>query len=112
MCKADPVIRFSAAQVLQSPWVAKRDDGPLMTEDDTVCRAIAERIKCFSSVSRYKKAVAYLVAHSLPERKLAKLRKAFEEIDTNGDGMLTYQELQAALHRSGVGITPEAFKGI
>jgi len=113
MCKVDPTVRFSADQALRSPWMAtKRDDGPGFTEDRDICTAIAVRARNFSGGSRIKKAIACLVAHSLPEAQLAKMRQAFQEIDANGDGMLTYEELRQVTSDTGVGITPRAYKGM
>lgn len=112
MCKTKPRDRFSAAAVLTSPWVANNMPEKQFLTDQLVQQTIVERMQCFSRANRCKKAVAYLVAHSLPEAKLAKMRRAFEEIDKNGDGMLTFEELKQATLQSGEEITPEAFHGI
>ena len=48
-----------------------------------------------------KKATLVFLASKLPEKYMEELRKAFIQIDDNGDGRIEMSEFKAALERTG-----------
>merc|ERR1712228_703673 len=51
----------------------------------------------FRSLSEFKKAALFIIASQLNEEQIRKFRDTFTVLDSNGDGVLTTEELKAGL---------------
>ena len=80
--------------MLSHPWLQAQGapDRPL----DSV---VMQRVAAFSAANQLRRAALVQVARSLPPTKVAGLRALFKAFDADGDGVLTPDELQAAVAR-------------
>ena len=71
--------------------------------------------KNYSSSNKLKKAVLTFIASRLSEEEVKKLKENFQKIDTNGDGMLSLEEVKKAIsHNKGISLSnvEQIFKSI
>lgn len=82
--------RLTAEQALTHPWMtAEPSDVPLNINIETLLQ--------FKQTRKLQKTVLLCIASQLNEREIEDLKARFEQLDTNGDGMLTLAELQQGL---------------
>jgi len=60
-----------------------------------------ESMRDFMEAASFKKATLIFLASKLPEKYLDELRKAFIQIDSNGDGRIERKEFKSALDKTG-----------
>jgi calcium-dependent protein kinase len=95
----EPSYRPTAAQALANPWLQRtyslqdRQASPALMHD--VNRALVQS----SHDSRFKKIVTMMIAYNYSNENLKELRNAFDTIDTNNHGTITYAEFRAALEK-------------
>ena len=98
-----PEGRLTAGQALTHPWVvATREDVPLSLNVDTLVQ--------FKQARKLQRSVLLCIASQCSEREIADLKARFEQLDTNGDGMLTFSELQQGLATLPIGELQEIWK--
>lgn len=86
----EPPKRPTAAQILEHPWLnTKTSSEPLKLNYN--------HMKEFCNYSKFKKIAVTLVATQLQEKDILELGKVFKQIDKNGDGMISLDELKHAL---------------
>eukprot|EP00929_Paragymnodinium_shiwhaense_P114756 TRINITY_DN83250_c0_g1_i1.p1 TRINITY_DN83250_c0_g1~~TRINITY_DN83250_c0_g1_i1.p1 ORF type:complete len:859 (+),score=238.65 TRINITY_DN83250_c0_g1_i1:221-2797(+) len=94
LLKMDPVLRFSAQQSLQHPWIQKFAPKakyiPMSTE-------VIDRLGSFRRYNKFKKAALNVIASLLNEEQLTFTRRLFQSLDVNGDGLLNIMELRERL---------------
>eukprot|EP01017_Pseudomicrothorax_dubius_P031206 TRINITY_DN395_c0_g1_i1.p1 TRINITY_DN395_c0_g1~~TRINITY_DN395_c0_g1_i1.p1 ORF type:complete len:456 (-),score=148.35 TRINITY_DN395_c0_g1_i1:194-1561(-) len=93
LTKADK--RPRAEEVLKHPWVTFVDE----RERATLPQLNFEHLKKFQSHSQLKKATLTFIASQLGEPEISHLRKLFERLDFNGDGVLTFDELKTGISK-------------
>lgn len=89
----DPDKRVSAAEALEHPWFKK------FAKADKVKKSLASKalnnLKNFRAEQKLKQAtLAYIVSQCLSKEETDKMEGIFAEMDTNGDGMLSKQEIR------------------
>jgi len=116
MCKVDPKVRFSAEAALHSPWMSQSCYA-LSNDNMLTSKAVVSGIQKFQRMSKAKKAAAYIVALNVTDaqqEQVAAIRRKFEDMDANGDGMLSLEEVQKGM--AGIGLegddVAEMFKDI
>jgi calcium-dependent protein kinase len=92
--------RFSAQQVLDHEWLKKirideKREAHLL---DLNYKSIIE----FSKMNQFKKSVLRFIASRVNNNEIKNLREIFVAMDSNGDGFLTYEELQSAFGKMNV----------
>jgi calcium-dependent protein kinase len=89
--------RLKAHEVLSHPWI--REDG--VAPDRPIDPAVQSRLKQFSAMNKLKKVAIRVIAESLSEEEIAGLKEMFKMMDTDNSGSISFDELQAGLHKVG-----------
>ncbi|CAN1148363.1 Calcium-dependent protein kinase 29 [Linum perenne] len=63
--------------------------------------AVFIRTRQFRAMNKMKKLALKVIAENLPEEEIKGLKQMFKNMDTDGSGTITYEELEAGLHRLG-----------
>jgi len=90
LCK--PASRLTAAEVLKQEWVlqeASANEEPLSLD--------YQSLKNFTNAQRLKKVALSVIASQLSEEEINELAAQFTKLDVNGDGVLTFEEMEAGL---------------
>ncbi|KAI9081795.1 hypothetical protein K1719_036057 [Acacia pycnantha] len=97
MLDPNPYSRLTSQEVLEHPWIQKRDQGPDVYLGDHV----RMRIKQFSLMNKFKKKVLRVVADSLPIEQIDRIKQMFHMMDKDKNGNLSFEELKDGLSRIG-----------
>jgi len=95
LIKKQPEFRMSAKQALEHRWL----QGQAGTED--LGRDLVESLSNYSSVSKLKKVLVRMLANQMTKADHRALRHQFDQMDTNGDGVINLEELTDYLHKQG-----------
>ncbi|MCQ2816650.1 MAG: protein kinase [archaeon] len=88
-----PEKRPNAQQVMDNPWV--KNNAP--NSKDSLKSFKVEKLKKYASTNKMKKAVLTYRASRSSNKEKAKMDKVFKAMDTNGDGMLSLEEIKAGI---------------
>jgi calcium-dependent protein kinase len=92
MMEYDVKKRYSAQEAYNDPWLRSFSRSDPNSKRLTV--AALTKMKSFRAEKKFQEATwAFLVTHMSSREEKAELLKAFQELDTNGDGKLTREEL-------------------
>jgi len=91
----EPAQRPTAADCLQLPWVADANASPTSEISSRTLLAL----KSFVNASKFKKKLLSEVSKKLSVEDLAQLRKEFDTLDLNHDGVLSSDEILKAVNR-------------
>ncbi|KAL5557807.1 hypothetical protein UlMin_034018 [Ulmus minor] len=94
MLRMDPRKRITAAEALEHPWL-KEDDEPCIDS------AVLVRMKQFRAMNKLKKLALKVIAENLSEEEIQGLKQMFKNMDTDGSGTITLEELRTGLTRLG-----------
>lgn len=95
---ADPARRLTAADALKHTWV----EGIAPTaQDHALGLNVFENLRRFRAQNELKKAALRVIADALSEGELLELRQAFAALDKDGDGFLTFEEIETGLQETG-----------
>ncbi|ONI32306.1 hypothetical protein PRUPE_1G360100 [Prunus persica] len=97
MLTRDAKKRITAAEVLEHPWMTK--DGE--ASDKPIDSAVLIRMKQFRAMNKLKKLALMVIAENLSEEEIHGLKQMFNNIDTDGSGSITFEELKTGLTRLG-----------
>lgn len=100
LLKFKPVERYSAADALHDSWVEEK--APSSTVQ--ISSRMIDKLRAFRNLNRFQKLAASVVAQTMDSTNVKKLRDIFVSLDTNGDGMLTVEELKAGMQKGGLEI--------
>jgi len=91
LCKPDK--RLKADAVLRHPWmtakIEKKDEKPLKLN--------YQMLRHFRNSEKLKKVALTFIASQMSESEIGGLASIFHKLDKNGDGVLTFEEMQAGL---------------
>ena len=93
----DQFMRLNDEQVLNHIWL--KNLAPNAKEGEKIQINI-NSFKNYSSSNKLKKAVLTFIASRLSEEEVKKLKENFQKIDTNGDGMLSLDEVKKAISQN------------
>ena len=106
----DPAKRMSASDALKHTWLLKtinsdsgngEGNGEEKDQDiDQDKELSVKALKAFRDFSLFKRAVLSVIAFSLGEEDVAKMRNAFQTFDIHKNGVVTFQEFTEILHGS------------
>lgn len=86
--------RFTLAQALSHPWIAANE-----TLSDVPLSIDIENLTEFTNSTRLRKVILLCIASQCSDRDIQNLREIFISMDTNGDGTLSFPELQSGIAR-------------
>ncbi|XP_020878721.1 calcium-dependent protein kinase 22 isoform X3 [Arabidopsis lyrata subsp. lyrata] len=95
MLTKNPKERISAADVLEHPWM--KSEAP----DQPIDNVVLSRMKQFRAMNKLKKLALKVIAEGLSEEEIKGLKTMFENMDTDKNGSITYEELKTGLNRHG-----------
>jgi calcium-dependent protein kinase len=91
--------RATMQEALNHPWT--KHTAPSATS--VALSEVVSNLENFSRANKLKKTALHMVARQMDDRKTEMLRTVFTQIDANGDGTITLQELNDGLASAGVG---------
>ncbi|KAL3639023.1 Calcium-dependent protein kinase 33 [Castilleja foliolosa] len=97
MLTVDPKRRITAAEALEHPWL--KEDGE--ASDKPIDSAVLIRMKQFRAMNKLKKLALMVIAENLSEEEIKGLKQMFNNMDTDGSGTITYDELRTGLTKLG-----------
>ncbi|KAJ6908571.1 hypothetical protein NC651_018847 [Populus alba x Populus x berolinensis] len=97
MLDQNPYNRLTVEEVLENPWIQNARDVPNISLGENV----RTKIKQFSLMNRFKKKALRVVADSLPDEQVDKIKQMFHMMDTDHNGDLSFQELKDGLNKFG-----------
>ncbi|KAL5778273.1 hypothetical protein ACOSP7_011199 [Xanthoceras sorbifolium] len=106
MLTRDPMRRITAAAALEHPWL--KEDGK--KSDKPIDSAVLIRMKQFRAMNKLKKLALKVIAENLSEEEIKGLKQMFNNMDTDGSGTITYEELRDGLSRLGSRLTESEIK--
>jgi len=99
LLKMNPRDRYTAEQALNHVWV--RNKAP-KAAGVALQSGLVDNLKGFRSQNKLKKAALHVIASQLGESQIKALRDTFMQLDHNGDGLLTAQEMREGLQSAGL----------
>jgi calcium-dependent protein kinase len=87
-----PASRLKAGEVLTHPWLSEQD-----SNDDKPLSLNYQSLKHFTQSQKFKKITMLTLAAGMSEEEISELSTQFDKLDKNGDGVLTFEEMQAGL---------------
>ncbi|TKY57600.1 Calcium-dependent protein kinase isoform 2 [Spatholobus suberectus] len=95
MLTYDPKERITAADGLEHPWLKEAGEA----SDKHPDRAVLIRMERFRAMNQMKKLALKVIAERLSEEETKGLRQMFNNMDTDGSGTITFEELKSGLSR-------------
>merc|ERR1711972_763946 len=99
LLKMNPRDRYTAEQALNHEWI--KNKAPKATgaklQDNFV-----DNLRGFRSQNKLKKAALHIIANQLNEDQIKALRETFMQLDGNGDGKLTVNEVKEGIQKAGL----------
>eukprot|EP01069_Polyplicarium_translucidae_P001351 Polyplicarium_translucidae@DN1633_c0_g1_i1.p1 len=96
----DPRKRLAAADALQHPWLQYYTSSNISSDtplSNKLGDNLLEKFRNFQRHTKLKKLAITVVAYHTSERDIGALNEMFAALDTNGDGVLTVQEVSHGL---------------
>lgn len=92
MLVRDPRRRANAGEVLAHEWM--RENGIAQDVARDLQPEILLRMKRFAGLNRLKKEALRVIASSLPPEEIEGIRRMFTEMDDDGSGTISFEELR------------------
>lgn len=93
MLNLDPNNRITAQEALEHSWISNYVNNTI--NDDPILGAALNRLGRFRASNKLQKSfLVFIASQILGQNEEKELIKLFKELDTNGDGKLSYQELE------------------
>ncbi|KAH7523470.1 calcium-dependent protein kinase 29 isoform X2 [Ziziphus jujuba] len=106
MLTMNPQKRITAADALQHQWL--KEDGE--ASDKPIDSAVLIRMKQFRAMNKLKKLALKVIAENLSSEEIQGLKQMFNNMDTDGSGTITLEELKTGLSRLGSKLTESEIK--
>lgn len=106
MLTQDPKKRITSSEVLDHPWLVEGGNA----SDKPIDSAVLSRMKQFRAMNKFKKLALKVIAENLSGEEIQGLKQMFANMDTDGSGTITYDELREGLARLGSKLTESEVK--
>ncbi|KAI3816966.1 hypothetical protein L1987_10751 [Smallanthus sonchifolius] len=98
MLTKNPKKRITADKALEHPWLKEDGEASELPMDS----AVLIRMKQFRVMNKLKKLALKVIAENLePTEEIKGLKQMFNNMDTDGSGFITYEELKTGLSKLG-----------
>jgi calcium-dependent protein kinase len=88
--------RLTAQEVIMHPWIQQRAENAV--PDNEIIGSALRNLSKFNTESKLQRAtLAFIVSQLMSSDELNTLQNVFRDIDKNGDGMLSVEEIQLAM---------------
>lgn len=107
LLEKDPAKRLSAQQALEHPWFQDPAKPSPTGNKDALSMSIFEGLMKYQAYNKLKRAVLQLLTRELSEYQIQELRKKFNALDSQGDGLLSPEELIEGMRHVGYEMNEE-----
>lgn len=94
----DPKVRYNAQQALAHEWMHKEFKAEDRAPTASMTGRVTNNLLAYKNNNLLKKLALNVIAHRSTTDEIINLRKAFDQIDTSNDGIITSEEFKVALH--------------
>lgn len=94
---ADPIMRPTAREVQQDPWLVEMTDRNRNGDDKALNPSVVKALVNFKEYSDMRKLLCEVLSFTLIPDQMQGLRKEFEKMDTDGSGEITLSALKTIL---------------
>mmetsp|Transcript_42202 Transcript_42202/g.99028 ORF Transcript_42202/g.99028 Transcript_42202/m.99028 type:complete len:507 (+) Transcript_42202:77-1597(+) len=109
MLTFDPEKRITAEKALHDPWMSNKAP---KVRNTAVPTDLMDRFRSFQAKNKLVKTALRMIAWRLSDGELKSLRETFVAFDTNGDGILTINELKEGLSKLGLKEVPKDLQAV
>ncbi|KAF6174216.1 hypothetical protein GIB67_033748 [Kingdonia uniflora] len=102
----NPKKRITAAKILEHQWMRELGGA----SDKPIDSAVLTRMKQLTAMNKLKKLALKVIAENLTEEDIKGLQQMFNNMDTDGSGAITVEELKIGLSRLGSKLTESEIK--
>ena len=88
-----PHLRLTPIQVLEHPWMKDYE------KKESALKLNYDKLKNWKNVEKLKKVALTVIASQLSETEIHDLKELFKELDTDGNGVLTVEEIKKGLQK-------------
>ena len=102
MLEYDPGKRLSAQECLEHPWIVSlgKNNNKLSETQIHLLPSVLNNIYNLNAKEKLQQAtIAYIVHSVYSSKEIEELKKVFQALDVNGDGMLTYTEIKEGFEK-------------
>jgi len=99
MMKRDASKRWSAQEVLECPWM-QNDEKSTAKPSNISSSVLVSNMKQIHTTNAFTRAAMPYVAKALDDNSIKDLRDQFHAIDTDGNGVITFEEMRKACQSS------------
>jgi len=109
LLRADPAARLSITEVWSHPWLSDQRRQP--SDDGHTSQEVLNHLRHFGRTPHFYSIIAASVAKQLDHRSLQDVHKVFQEMDSNGDGVLELREVKYGFEKL-YGADSEQLRGL
>merc|ERR1712228_175399 len=109
LLKMNPKDRYTAEQALNHEWI--KNKAP-KAKNVSLQSNFVDNLRGFRSQNKLKKAALHIIANQLNEDQIKALRDIFMQLDGNGDGKLTVNEMKEGIQKAGLKEIPQDLQQI
>lgn len=95
----DPKQRMTADTALKHSWIVEREMCSTEIASEDVLRSVDDCLLNYKDSCKLKRVALNVIAHRSSTREIEELRNAFKQYDTANNGVITFEEFQAALKK-------------
>lgn len=95
----DPKERMTASAALKHPWIVEQEQLPDNIPSEEILRSVDDCLLNYKDSCKLKKVALNVIAHRSSTKEIEELRKAFATYDTLKNGVITFEEFEAALKK-------------
>eukprot|EP00397_Hematodinium_sp_SG-2012_P002780 GEMP01002788.1.p1 GENE.GEMP01002788.1~~GEMP01002788.1.p1 ORF type:complete len:602 (+),score=113.76 GEMP01002788.1:79-1806(+) len=104
MLQVDPKERLTSKQALDHIWIAKQAPA---AKDVYLHGNFVQKLRAFRAVNKLKKVALFAIAQNINDKQVDEMRDVFKKLDEDGDGQLSFEEINKGLSQAGIEVTDE-----